>query len=148
MLQAFLKNSLIYTLGHVLTSGIAIFLLPIYTRYLSPAEYGVIDLFIVIAAIVNLTIALEISQGIARYYQEAKNEKEKTEYTSSAFWFTVLSYLLFLFLCLIFSETLTFWLLGDINKKKCVSTCCLCDSNSWYLLFYTRTVKVANTTKR
>ena len=118
MLKSFFENSLIYTLGHVLTSGIAIFLLPIYTRYLSPAEYGVIDLFIVIAAIVNLTIALEISQGIARYYQEAKNEKEKTEYTSSAFWFTVLSYLLFLFLCLIFSETFTFWLLGDINKKN------------------------------
>ena len=102
MLQAFLKNSLIYTLGHLLTSGIAIFLLPIYTRYLSPAEYGVIDLFIVIAAIVNLTIALEISQGIARYYQEAKNEKEKRKYTSSAFWFTILVYSLFFFLTFFF----------------------------------------------
>ena len=97
MLKSFFKNSVIYTLGHVLSSGIAIFLLPIYTRYLSPAEYGVIDLFIVIAAIVNLTIALEISQGIARYYQEAKNEKEKRKYTSSAFWFTILVYSLFFF---------------------------------------------------
>ena len=117
MLQAFLKNSLIYTLGHLLTSGIAIFLLPIYTRYLSPAEYGVIDLFIVIAAIVNLTIALEISQGIARYYQEAKNEKEKRKYTSSAFWFTILVYSLFFFLTFFFSDTLTLWLLEDVSKK-------------------------------
>ena len=96
MLKKFFKNSLIYTVGHTLTSGIAIFLLPIYTRYLSPTEYGVIDLFMVIAAIINLTIALEITQGIARYYQEGKDEKEKREYPSSAFWFTVLVYLLFI----------------------------------------------------
>ena len=90
MLKLFFKNTFVYTIGGVLTRGVAIFLLPIYTNYLSPAEYGIIDLFIVIASIVNIIIALEISQGIARYYQDAKDEKEKAEYTSSAFWFTCL----------------------------------------------------------
>lgn len=118
MLKIFLKNSLIYTVGHTLTSGIAIFLLPIYTRYLSPAEYGVIDMFMVVAAIINLTIALEITQGIARYYQEGKDDKEKREYTSSAFWFTVLVYLLFISISIFFSDTFTFWLLEDVSKKN------------------------------
>ncbi len=118
MLRNFFKNSLTYSIGHVLTSGIAIFLLPIYTRYLSPAEYGIIDMFLVIAALINLTIALEITQGIARYYQDAKGEKEKREYTSSAFWFTILVYLFFFFISFIFSDTFTLWLLEDINKKK------------------------------
>ena len=118
MLKIFLKNSLIYTVGHTLTSGIAIFLLPIYTRYLSPTEYGVIDMFMVIAAMINLTIALEITQGIARYYQEGKNEKEKREYTSSAFWFTLLVYLLFISLSIFYSDTFTFWLFEDVDKKK------------------------------
>ena len=118
MLKSFFKNNLIYTTGSVLTGGIAIFLLPFYTRYLSPAEYGVIDLFMVIGAIVNLTIALEISQGIARYYQDAKNDKEKKEYTSSAFWFTVLVYLLFFFFSFVFRDTFTFWLLHDGSKKN------------------------------
>lgn len=117
MLKIFLKNSLIYTVGHTLTSGIAIFLLPIYTRYLLPAEYGVIDMFMVIAAIINLTIALEITQGIARYYQYGKDEKEKREYTSSAFWFTVLVYLLFLSISVFFGDAFTFWLFEDVNKK-------------------------------
>ena len=104
-------------MGHTLTSGIAIFLLPIYTRYLSPSEYGVIDMFMVVAAIINLTIALEITQGIARYYQEGKNEKEKREYTSSAFWFTVLVYLLFILISIFFSDTFTLWLLDDVSKR-------------------------------
>ena len=118
MLKNFFKNSLTYSIGHALTSGIAIFLLPIYTRYLSPAEYGVIDMFLVIAAFINLTIALEITQGIARYYQDARDEKEKREYTSSAFWFTLLVYLFFFFISFIFSDTFTLWFLEDVNKKK------------------------------
>jgi len=116
--KSFFKNNLIYTAGNVLTGGIAVLLLPIYTRYLSPAEYGVIDLFMVIGTIVNLTIALEISQGIARYYQDAKTDKEKKEYTSSAFWFTVLAYSLFLFFSFVYSDIFTFWLLNDGGKKN------------------------------
>ena len=118
MFKLFIKNSFVYTIGNVLTRGIAIFLLPIYTNYLSPSEYGIIDLFVVIASIVNILISLEISQGIARYYQDAKDEKEKADYTSSAFWFTFIAYLLFLSISLIFSHTLTFWLLGDISNQN------------------------------
>ena len=118
MLKLFFKNTFVYTIGGALTRGVAIFLLPIYTNYLSPAEYGIIDLFIVVASIVNIIIALEISQGIARYYQDAKDEKEKAEYTSSAFWFTCLAYLLFILISLVFSNTFTIWLLGDFSKQN------------------------------
>ncbi len=104
-------------MGNILTLGIAIFLLPIYTKYLSPEEFGTIDLFYVIGTFINLTIALEISQGLARYYQDAKYQKEKKDYVSTAFWFTVLVNSLFFFLCFTFSETFTFWLLGDESKK-------------------------------
>ena len=117
MLKTFFRNNLIFTAGNVFTRGITILLLPIYSRYLSPEEFGIIDLFMVLAAIVNLTIALEISQGIARYFKESKNVKEKREYTSSAFWFTILVYLLFFFISFIFSEKFTLWLLVDDTKK-------------------------------
>lgn len=117
MLKSFFKNSLTYNIGNILTLGIALFLLPIYTKYLSPEEFGTIDLFYVIGTFINLTIALEISQGLARYYQDAIKQKEKKEYTSTAFWFTVLVYLIFFFLCFLFSESFTSWLLLDKNKK-------------------------------
>jgi O-antigen/teichoic acid export membrane protein len=118
VIKLFFKNTFVYTLGGALTRGVAILLLPIYTNYLSPAEYGIVDLFIIIASIANIIIALEISEGIGRYYQDAKDEKEKAEYTSSAFWFTCLAYLLFLSISLFFSNTLSFWLLGDFSKQN------------------------------
>lgn len=118
MLKSFFKNNLIYSLGNILTMGISIFLLPIYTKYLSPNEFGIIDLFMVIGTFVNLTIALEISQGLARYYQEAKSNIEKKHYTSSAFWFTILIYLFFFVFSFTFRDILSSWLLGNENEKK------------------------------
>lgn len=119
MIKVFFKNSIIYTVGTVLTRGVAIFLVPIYTRYLSPAEYGIIDLFMVVAAIINLTIALEISQAIARFYQEGKDKEEKASYTSTAFWFTFVVYIVYFLISWLFSDSFSKMLL-DSNEYKMV----------------------------
>ncbi|MDA7737104.1 oligosaccharide flippase family protein [Porticoccus sp.] len=95
MLRDFFKDSIIYTIPTVLSRGIALLLLPLYTRILSPTEYGVLDLFVVFGSLVNLTVALEISQGIARYYADGGTAQNKTLYASTAFWFTCACYLLF-----------------------------------------------------
>ena len=118
MLKPFFNNYLTYNIGNILTLGLAICLLPIYSRYLSPEEFGTVDLFLVISTFVHLTLALEISQGLGRFYQDTKKQKEKKEYVSTAFWFTVLIYLLFFFFCFIFSEIFTFWLLLDVSKQN------------------------------
>lgn len=107
---------MIYTLGTVLTRGIGILLLPIYTRYLTPGEYGVIDLFMIVASLVNLTIALEISQAIVRYYHDASTDTEKAQYTSTAFWFTLGVYCIYFCVSIFFADTLTLYLLEDVTK--------------------------------
>lgn len=114
MIKVFLQNSLIYTIGTVLTRGIGIILLPIYTRYLTPSEYGVIDLFMILGSIISLTIALEIFQAVARYYPEAKTKSDKQQYVSTAFIFTLLMYIIYITLSIIYAESLTILLLDDI----------------------------------
>ena len=117
MIKQFVKHSFIYTFGNILTRGIGIFLIPIYTRYLSPTEYGIIDLFSIIASLISLTIALEISQAIARYYQDVHTQKEKAAYTSTAFIFTLTMYGLYIFISILFQDTFTVWLLDDIKYR-------------------------------
>ena len=73
MTKTFFKNSFIYTIGTVLTRGIGVILLPIYTRYLSPEEFGIVDLFFILSSIVALTIALEIFQAVSRFYSTTNN---------------------------------------------------------------------------
>ena len=117
MIESFFKNASIYSLSAILTRGINILLVPIYTRYLLPADFGIVELFMVLASIINITISLEITQALARYYQEGKNEFEKSLYTSTAFWFTVMMYSFYLIISFLFSEDFTTWLLGDVNYK-------------------------------
>jgi O-antigen/teichoic acid export membrane protein len=115
MIKIFLKNSLVYTIGTILTRGIAIILLPVYTRYLSPAEYGIVDLFFILSSIVALTIALEIFQAVARFYPEAKSLKDKMEYVSTAFWFTFIVNVLYVIISIINAEYFTILLLDEIK---------------------------------
>jgi O-antigen/teichoic acid export membrane protein len=117
VIKFFFNSYLTYNIGNVLTLSLALCLLPIYSRYLSPEEFGIVDIFLVISTFVNLTLALEISQGLGRFYQETKKQKDKKEYVSTAFWFTIFIYLLFLIFCFFFSEIFTFWLFLDASKQ-------------------------------
>ncbi len=103
MLRRFFKDSLVYTLGNFLTRGIAIILLPVYTRLLNPSEYGIIDLINIVGSFVNVTIALEIGQGFGRYYADTSIKEEKLAYSSTSFWFVIFIYTIFLIIALIFS---------------------------------------------
>ncbi|MGE5431215.1 MAG: lipopolysaccharide biosynthesis protein [Syntrophomonadaceae bacterium] len=112
MIKRFLKDSIIYSLGPILTRGIQIILLPIYTRILTTSEYGTIDLLSIIGSFINIMIGLEISQGFARYYSDSRDAKEKVQYSSTSFWFIVLSYSIFLLIALSFSGYFTHVILG------------------------------------
>ena len=93
-IRSFLKQSSIYTLSTFLSRAITLLLIPFYTRVLSPQDYGAVDILTVACTLINLTIALEIHQAIARFYNEWKPEDRKT-YISTAFIFTILIYGIF-----------------------------------------------------
>ena len=95
MIKLFVKDALIYTLPTVLSRGIGIFLLPIYTHITSPEELGALDLFIVFGNIISLTIALEITQGVARFIPELSDVKRRLAYVSTGLYFTSFMYALF-----------------------------------------------------
>lgn len=118
MIKAFFKNSFIYTIGTVLTKGIAIILVPIYTRYLTPSEYGIIDLFMILSSIISLTIALEIHQAVVRFYQDSENEEDKIQYVSSAFLFSIFVYSVYFVISFLFSDFFTILILDDVKYQN------------------------------
>lgn len=113
MIKAALKDSLIYGLASVLSRGMAIFLLPLYTRILSPSDYGAYDLLITVGALANLVVALEVAQGLARHLADTHDPAERRVLISTSLWFTVLMYGLFLLVGLAAASSLTLLLLGD-----------------------------------
>lgn len=113
MIRSFLKDSAIYTIPTFVSRGLSFLLVPLYTRVLSPSDYGSLDLLVAFAAIINLTIALEVSQGVARFYAAEKNPQRKVAYASSAFWFTLVCYSLFALIALFLTRHLAGTIMGQ-----------------------------------
>jgi len=112
MIRTFIRDTAIYTIPTILSTGISFFLIPLYTRVLSPADYGALDMMTVFGSIVALIMALEISQGVARFYYEEQTENQRSLLASTALWFTVISLTLFLIVALILAQKLSLLVLG------------------------------------
>jgi O-antigen/teichoic acid export membrane protein len=112
MLKALLRDSVTYTFSTFISRGLSFLLIPLYTRVLTPADYGALDMLIVFGSIVNLTIALEVSQGVARYCSNEKDTHRRMIYASTAFWFTLLCYSIFVSTTLTLAPSLSHLIMG------------------------------------
>ncbi|TSE31336.1 oligosaccharide flippase family protein [Tepidimonas taiwanensis] len=112
MLRAFFRDCIIYTIPAAVSRGLGLLLVPIYTRILSPEDYGTLDMLMVFGGLVNLTVALEVSQGVARFYAVETSSARKRSLASTAFWFTLGCYGLFVLLGLAGSRVLSPWVTG------------------------------------
>lgn len=113
MLKGVLRDSIVYGVASVLTKGLAIFLLPIYTRVLSPADYGAFELLITLGSLANLVVALEITQGLSRYWSEISEPSKRTRLASTCLSFTIIMYMIFLIVGLLGAQQFSILLLGD-----------------------------------
>jgi O-antigen/teichoic acid export membrane protein len=107
------RHGATYALGGILSQGIAFLLFPFFAHVFVPREYGMIDLVGLTMTLVNLTIALEISQGLGRYFAEATEFEERRSYASTAFTFTALIYTVALVVAFIAIRPLTTLVLGS-----------------------------------
>ena len=98
MIRRFFQESVVYALSSVLTRGIGLLLVPFYTRVLAPADYGAIEILAVVGGLVNIVVAVEISQGMARYFAASRDERERASYAATALWFTIATYSAFFLL--------------------------------------------------
>jgi O-antigen/teichoic acid export membrane protein len=89
VLKRFLNDAAVYGVAAILSRGIAFILLPLYTHRLAPADFGTADLFAVLTSLANVTVALEISQAVARFQADAQTTEERAAVASTALWFTV-----------------------------------------------------------
>jgi len=62
------RGSLIYALANFATKALNLVLFPIYTRFLSPADYGIISLAEAIAVTLMAVVGLGLDAGMRRFY--------------------------------------------------------------------------------
>jgi O-antigen/teichoic acid export membrane protein len=75
LLGKFTGNSLIYALAMFLNRGIAFLLLPIYTRHLTPADYGVVALCSSYSGIAAATVTVGLCAAVSLFYYKLPAEE-------------------------------------------------------------------------
>jgi O-antigen/teichoic acid export membrane protein len=72
-----LKHSGVYGLGQVLTRLISVLMLPLYTRFLQPADYGAIAILDLTAGILGIIVGGGMVAAVSRYHFEATDPDEQ-----------------------------------------------------------------------
>ncbi len=77
-----------YTASSVLSKLIAVALLPLYTRYLAPADYGAAEVLIVAVIATSIVIRLGIIEALLRFYYARGEDPDEVVRTgfASLFW--------------------------------------------------------------
>jgi O-antigen/teichoic acid export membrane protein len=111
VIRRFLADSAVYGLAALFSQGIGLLLFPFLAHHFSPREYGIIDIITLAAILANLTVALEVNQGLGRHFVEA-SEQERVGYASTALLFTVGAYTVFAAIAMPLATPLTHVLLA------------------------------------
>ncbi len=81
-----------YTAASVISKLVAVMLLPLYTRYLSPADYGAAEVFLVAVIATSIVIRFGVIEALLRYYYVADEDPDEVVRTgfASLLWTTTL----------------------------------------------------------
>jgi O-antigen/teichoic acid export membrane protein len=87
------RHSMIYAVGTLLSKAVAFVMLPVYTRYLTPGDYGVMELIGMTLDIIAMIAGAGMAAGIFRYFHKAETEAERNAVVSTAMQMLAASYL-------------------------------------------------------
>jgi O-antigen/teichoic acid export membrane protein len=80
------RDTIAYGLSSVAVSVFAIFMVPLYTRILSPADYGLMALVTAIMGMVGTFVVLGLDSAAGRWYFDDGDESRRMSVMGSWFW--------------------------------------------------------------
>ena len=116
--ERFIKHTSLYAIGGIAGQITGFIMLPIYTRYLSPADYGVIGLMLLTLSLTAGLSGVRLGQGIFKYYFDSDSLEHRRRVVSTAFLITLVPSAIITSLLFGFKEPLSFMLFGDDSYTK------------------------------
>ena len=101
-----LTHSSIYGLGTIVARLVGFLLLPLYTRYLSPANYGVLETISVSTAIIGIVVTIGIARALGRFYYVSDDQTDRDRVLMTTYVTYITGALLFLPVLLFISTPL------------------------------------------
>ena len=85
------KSSLVYGLGAIAGPIVAFFLLPVYTRYLTPSDYGILETLVTTTSILSIFLIFGMDNSLFRFSFDSEDQMEQRRVlaTSGVFLWTL-----------------------------------------------------------
>lgn len=77
------RDAMVYGFGVVMQRVASFILLPVYTRLLTPADYGLLELLELTVEVASILVSAGTMAGVQRFYFKRETEKERQEIISS-----------------------------------------------------------------
>lgn len=116
-----LGHGAIYAIGIAVRNVSSLIMLPIYTQYLIPADYGTIELLSMIVDLVAIFVGMRVGFGVFRYYGLTTDESERKKIVNSAIVMIALFNIIGVLLVMGFSTPLSSMVFGDEVHSRVIA---------------------------
>lgn len=113
-------NSVVYAMGSIAAKAIGFIMIPIYTRCLTPADYGTIELLYRATDVVTLVAAMGLAPAVMRFYFEYKDQRERNEVVSSGLIIMLLAGFLMAVIISLFRNEFSYLIFGHKSNGQLV----------------------------
>jgi O-antigen/teichoic acid export membrane protein len=83
-LKSIAKHGTIYSAGRILSNLISFLMIPVYTNFLTPAEYGVLELLSLTIDVISTLVGIGMSAAVMRYFYSYDDIPSQNRVVSSA----------------------------------------------------------------
>jgi O-antigen/teichoic acid export membrane protein len=101
------RHSAIYGLGGLMSRFLAVFLIPLYTHYLTTSSYGKIETVTAAAAVMTVLLQAGVQNAFFRFYFDSEDPAYRRRLLRTAFWFIMTTSTTGLVLCEVFASPLS-----------------------------------------
>jgi O-antigen/teichoic acid export membrane protein len=106
--KGLLKNTSILLIGNFLSKLLAFILVPIYTHYFSPSEYGEIDFYLIILTMLYILVSLQSIESAFRFVQDSNKKENVTSTITNASTIAFVGIIIFIIVMLVYGKVTSF----------------------------------------
>lgn len=91
-LTKLVKHGGVYALGMILSRLVSFIMIPIYTRYLCPEDYGTLELLNLTIDLISILIGAGVASAMFRFYYKYSDIRDRREVISTGFIFVLITF--------------------------------------------------------
>ncbi|MEX2211313.1 MAG: oligosaccharide flippase family protein [Gaiellaceae bacterium] len=119
-MKELLRHSALYGLGNLIARIVGVLLLPLYTRYLTPGDYGLIETLVALSAVLTALVAQAMKSAFFRFYFDSAEDDRRRQVILTAFWYVMGAATAVLAAGIVFAGTVSSLLFGDDAHRDLV----------------------------